>query len=342
MNRSLSPAANIIADLKPKNPIAVRTLLHEAGVDVSVWNTNKSGELLDNPNANSYRNAFWSFSDDEGHIALCVWHTSLKPEGAFEVEYRGNLQAEAMGLEREITDPKLSSGERISLRTRITKARDFHREVQKAFAKSSPIRIIVLGNDTAKQGKAAHPEYRLLDPSSWHVTAFDGISGNFCIRRGNPPPRVDTEDAEVAVVAADVERIEASTDLSETEKKALVKQRVGQGLFRQRLVERWRTCALTGCSKLLVASHIIPWSRCETAQQRLGASNGLLLAAHLDALFDAGWITFDDKFEMVISPLLSQADCNAYNLSPRRKLRGRYEDLLPSLRWHRDEIFQNG
>ena len=53
-------------------------------------------------------------------------------------------------------------------------------------------------------------------------------------------------------------------------------------------------CPLTGIThpRLLRASHMKPWSACTDAAERLNVHNGLLLAAHLDAAFDAGLITF--------------------------------------------------
>ncbi|MDC0682621.1 HNH endonuclease signature motif containing protein [Sorangium atrum] len=42
---------------------------------------------------------------------------------------------------------------------------------------------------------------------------------------------------------------------------------------------------------LLRASHIKPWADCETDAERLDVYNGILLAPHLDAAFDRGFIT---------------------------------------------------
>ena len=38
-----------------------------------------------------------------------------------------------------------------------------------------------------------------------------------------------------------------------------------------------------------------PWAICETDADRLDVHNGLLLAAHLDAAFDGGLISFTDE-----------------------------------------------
>jgi hypothetical protein len=91
--------------------------------------------------------------------------------------------------------------------------------------------------------------------------------------------------------------------LSETERAALSKARIGQGQFRSALLERWkRACAVTGCEvgAILRASHMKPWC-VSTNSERLDPSNGLLLTAHLDALFDKELISFTDDGNMLIS-----------------------------------------
>lgn len=83
-----------------------------------------------------------------------------------------------------------------------------------------------------------------------------------------------------------------------TEAERLVVQRIGQDVFRERLMDYWRgRCPLTGISDapLLRASHIIPWSECESDAERLDVHNGLLLSALWDAAFDRALVTFDDN-----------------------------------------------
>jgi len=95
-----------------------------------------------------------------------------------------------------------------------------------------------------------------------------------------------------------------------TEAERLVVQRVGQDIFRQALMKYWNgRCPLTGITDpaLLRASHIVPWSECESDAQRLDVHNGLLLSALWDAAFDAGLISFDDEGRVLCSPALSAA-----------------------------------
>ena len=105
---------------------------------------------------------------------------------------------------------------------------------------------------------------------------------------------------------ADLRALLREKGLTATERDALVSARIGQGPFRSAVLARWeRRCAVTGCATLEVirASHIKPW-RLSTNEERLDPGNGLPLVATLDALFDAGLITFASGGEMLVSERL--------------------------------------
>jgi hypothetical protein len=90
---------------------------------------------------------------------------------------------------------------------------------------------------------------------------------------------------------------------NETERKGLVISRVGQGAYRKRIIHRWEyQCAVTGFDKLevLVASHILPWSKANN-EERLDVHNGILLSPTYDALFDKNLISFDTKGKIILS-----------------------------------------
>lgn len=95
-----------------------------------------------------------------------------------------------------------------------------------------------------------------------------------------------------------------------TEAERLVVQRVGQNLFRNALMDYWQgRCCVTGLAvpALLRASHIKPWAKCQSDDERLDVFNGLLLAPHIDALFDGGWISFSDQGDLLVSEALPSA-----------------------------------
>ncbi|MGD9925727.1 MAG: HNH endonuclease [Hyphomicrobiaceae bacterium] len=93
-----------------------------------------------------------------------------------------------------------------------------------------------------------------------------------------------------------------------TEAERLIVQRIGQDVFRDRLMDYWQgRCPLTGISDpaLLRASHIIPWAECESDAERLDVHNGLLLSALWDAAFDCGLVAFLDDGSPIFSSMLS-------------------------------------
>jgi putative restriction endonuclease len=125
---------------------------------------------------------------------------------------------------------------------------------------------------------------------------------------------------------------------STTEAERMVIQRVGQDVFREALLSYWGgCCAVTGVAdpRLLRASHIKPWAKCDTDAERLDVYNGLLLAAHLDAAFDAGLISFDDEGAIIFSSHFAQGDRDALGVHGQLALRRVGAGHLPNLGWHR-------
>lgn len=87
------------------------------------------------------------------------------------------------------------------------------------------------------------------------------------------------------------------------EKERIVKTRVNQNFFRQTVLSAHNfSCCITGIDlpELLVASHIIPWSKAE--KNRLDPRNGLSLNALHDKAFDKGLMTITTDFTIIISP----------------------------------------
>lgn len=98
--------------------------------------------------------------------------------------------------------------------------------------------------------------------------------------------------------------------LTETERNYLRSSRVGQGQFRKDIISKYGgRCPITGIEQdqLLVASHIKPWKVCTNAE-RLDSSNGILLSALVDRLFDKGLVSFSEDGAVIVSPSLSTSD----------------------------------
>ncbi len=128
-----------------------------------------------------------------------------------------------------------------------------------------------------------------------------------------------------------------------TEAERLVVQRVGQDVFRNGLLDYWEgRCAITGLAipALLRASHIKPWADCETDAERMDVFNGLLLAPHLDAAFDRGFITIQDNGVVVASDALDAEARVLLGLDQPLRVLALADEHYAYLPWHRAEVFE--
>lgn len=110
--------------------------------------------------------------------------------------------------------------------------------------------------------------------------------------------------------------LKSIANIDETERHALTKQRVGQGYFRELLMNKYGCkCALCDITtkQLLVGSHIKAWSDCNNAE-KLDENNDLLLCAHHDALFDKHLISFTDTGTLLVSSTLTATEQTELNI----------------------------
>lgn len=134
----------------------------------------------------------------------------------------------------------------------------------------------------------------------------------------------------------------AEDNSAKKERKSLVNTRVNQTEFRRNLMEYWDgSCSVTGCTKtdMLKASHIKPWRDCTLNTEAINVYNGFLLTPNLDAAFDSGYISFDDRGKIMISDELSQDDCNKLGITSDMKLRRIEPEHQRFLKYHRENIF---
>ena len=125
------------------------------------------------------------------------------------------------------------------------------------------------------------------------------------------------------------------------EKIQLVKARRGQGIFRAnvRLVEKG--CRVTGVSnkKHLRASHIKPWSKSDN-KEKISGYNGLLLAPHIDHLFDRGFITFSGSGNLLISDKLPAEVLSKWKIPEEINVGNFHKQQNVFLEYHLSEVFQ--
>ncbi len=129
--------------------------------------------------------------------------------------------------------------------------------------------------------------------------------------------------------------------LPKTERTAVTQSRIGQGLFRERVIQLWQTCAVTGLADatFLRASHIKPW-RDSTNAERLDPRNGLLLHPTLDFLFDKGFISFADSGRIMIASGVNQTSLSVLGVRADMALRKMPDGIRPYLSLHRTGIFR--
>jgi hypothetical protein len=149
-----------------------------------------------------------------------------------------------------------------------------------------------------------------------------------------------------AISCAPTQPVDRQEILAETEPVTTtltkVNARRGQGKFRSDLFEQWNdACAVTGLtqSEILRASHVKPWKD-SSNKERLDPENGLLLVANLDALFDAGLITFLSDGQMVVSPLVDSAHRAQLQIPAKLKTKPSVK-LASYLDYHRQKRFRD-
>jgi hypothetical protein len=135
------------------------------------------------------------------------------------------------------------------------------------------------------------------------------------------------------------ERISKYKKPNETERRGLVTSRVGQGFYRQQIREKWGDqCPVTGSKRIeiLISSHIIPWSESNN-EERLDVNNGILLAPHIDALFDKHLISFTDEGNLILSNKITPEELKTLGISLNVTIPVD-DKMLPYLHRHRSKI----
>ena len=181
------------------------------------------------------------------------------------------------------------------------------------------------------------PNHALLknipyDDTSVLYKLFGYVSGNAV----NPD---DFEERQIKLEDQSIEEEISESHLVGTDKVAVVKARVNQGVFRDRLIRKYHKCCLCGTDEesLLVASHIKPWVD-SSPEERVDVNNGLLLCPNHDKLFDRGYISFDDDGRIIISRVLSENNRVFLNVDPDFSIE--LKDLgKVYMKYHREKIF---
>ncbi len=137
-------------------------------------------------------------------------------------------------------------------------------------------------------------------------------------------------------------------DFEEETSYAMQVSRKKQGFFRNSILASYQsTCCISGVKfdKLLIASHIIPWSK--NKKQRLNPSNGLCLSVLYDKVFDLGLITVTPNFVVEVSPKLKELANDSFSQRNLHSIHGKKirlpEKFAPTrefLEYHNEYIYQ--
>ena len=85
-----------------------------------------------------------------------------------------------------------------------------------------------------------------------------------------------------------------------------------------------------------------PWADCDTDAERLDVFNGLLLAPHLDAAFDSGFVTVAEDGTVLVSDALPSDARSALDLDGPLKTHGLHRAHEHYLPWRRSKVFRTG
>lgn len=152
----------------------------------------------------------------------------------------------------------------------------------------------------------------------------------------------------IAIVMNKEEQHEDSepNDYRGTNKLIQTTARVGQSFFRAAVLSAYNgKCCITGLSetRLLVASHIIPWR--EDDSNRLNPRNGLLLSMLHDKAFDLGIITINEDMTVHVSRKDIAKDSYfdtsiRYYEGKKITLPEKFQPDVEFLVYHRENIFE--
>jgi putative restriction endonuclease len=135
--------------------------------------------------------------------------------------------------------------------------------------------------------------------------------------------------------------IREDTKIPDTQREAIILARVGLGKFRANVQGVERACRVTKVERMenLVASHTKPWLR---ERQRLNGENGLLPTPTIDHLFDKGFISFEDKRDLIVSPVADRPSLLKMGIKPEAKVNvGVFSEVQRVfLEYHRENVLR--
>ena len=188
---------------------------------------------------------------------------------------------------------------------------DFARSILKDFKLDRRLHLLSAQNQSS---------YIYMGVAELSIISSD-LEKKTILLRGKLCDTIPTSSAnEESLASDDISRIEEGFESIKggEEKEALVKQRLHHIAYRKNLISKYGDCCLCHIKDehLLTASHIKPWTGCDSGEEKTDPNNGLLLCPNHDRLFDRGYISFDENGRIMISDALNKDDQIKMNVRP--------------------------
>ncbi len=260
-----------------------------------------------------------AFDPKYNRVFLCVWKDDIQSveDGERILVYGGEWpRSKSNGLERDQHIAQIRKGAAAFgvVRTAVDPRPTEPRKAKSLDGKT----LLQLGAITKENGQTyAHIEARI------------------------PVEEVTRQPTGQSTITEDLKRLEKKK-IDSTTKDALVSARLGQGVFRSQVLQLWDSrCSVTRSTTLdaIRASHIKPWWLA-TDEERLDPDNGLPLVASLDALFDAGLISFETSGALLVSSLLPESEQQIFGVQSLFLAKTPSERTAQYFAYHRDHVFR--
>jgi len=303
------------------------------------YTKNTLSEIIDEPNLKSVREGLYYCKKSDSTLFFVDLVKINKPDRFhFNDYFEGEYFHWDSQTTQHINSPKIQEI--------VNKEKAIHlfcREYPKIKSKTQPFIYCGILEYLEHDSETSNPIHMIFKSIDYDDESFNDYLNNLY---SWSPEKIGKESSNVKDMSNKVspKRKKNYKRPTKTERKGLVTSRVGQGWYRREILNRWnRMCSVTNCElhKILISSHIVPWSK-SNEKERLDVGNGILLSPNLDSLFDKHLISFQDTGELIISTNIKDKDLELLGINRNMKLRTVFDDMKPYLSRHRETFYSMG
>lgn len=134
--------------------------------------------------------------------------------------------------------------------------------------------------------------------------------------------------------------------LNENDLLSNVKIRRYQHIFAKIIKDRDKKCLVCNlsCPQVLEACHIKPHNKCCSNIEKYDCNNGLTMCANHHSLFDAGMFSFDEQWNLILSPYLNNFEYDSNILFNQDNVNKKLPMIKsfgnPYLKYHNEKVFR--